>query len=78
MPDSPSQLMEKLVQQHVTLRLKDNRALSGKLLGLDEHLNIVLEDAEETTDTVTRRLGKVVLRGSNVISLTGVGATPRK
>jgi small nuclear ribonucleoprotein len=70
MVDGPPQVIERLLQQRVTLELKDSRTLSGKLLGMDEHMNLVLEDAEERTSEVTRHLGRVVLRGSNVVTLT--------
>jgi small nuclear ribonucleoprotein len=69
MADAPTHLLERVVQQRVTLTLKDSRQLTGKLLGVDEHMNLVLDDADETTSELTRHLGKVVLRGSNVVSL---------
>jgi len=69
MADGPSQLLERVVSQRVTLLLKDARQLSGKLMGIDEHLNLVLDDADETTAERTRHLGRVVLRGSNVVTL---------
>ncbi|MFZ0891398.1 MAG: LSM domain-containing protein [Thermoplasmata archaeon] len=78
MPETPNQLIDRLLQQRVTLLLKDARILSGKLLGCDEHLNIVLDAAEETTQDLTRRLGRVVLRGSNVISLNAPGGSAAK
>ena len=78
MTDGPTHLLERLVQQRVTLTLKDSRHLTGKLLGVDEHMNLVLDDAEETTTEITRHLGRVVLRGSNVVSLNAPqgGGTP--
>jgi len=69
MTDGPGPLLERVLQQRVTLLLKDARQLSGKLMGIDEHLNLVLDDTDETTSEVTRHLGRVVLRGSNVVSL---------
>jgi len=69
MAAAPTHLLERVLQQRVTLLLKDSRQLTGKLLGLDEHMNLVLDDAEETTADVTRHLGRVVLRGSNVVTL---------
>lgn len=69
MADAPTQLLERAVQQRVELRLKDGRSLSGRLLGCDEHMNIVLDEAEERSNEVARRLGRLVLRGSNVVSL---------
>jgi len=69
MVDAPSHAVERLLNQRVILELKDSRVLSGKLLGADEHMNLVLDDAEERTSEVTRHLGRVVLRGSNVVTL---------
>jgi small nuclear ribonucleoprotein len=69
MAASPTHLVERMVSQRVTLLLKDARLLTGKLMGVDEHMNLVLDEADETTAEMTRHLGRVVLRGSNVVSL---------
>jgi small nuclear ribonucleoprotein (snRNP)-like protein len=77
MAAGPIPLLERVVQQRVTLLLKDSRQLTGKLLGLDEHMNLVLDDADESTPEISRHLGRVVLRGSNVVILhapQGAGA----
>jgi small nuclear ribonucleoprotein len=66
----PLSVLEKSVNQRITLLLKDKRVLEGKLTGYDEHMNLVLEDCEETVDDARRRLGKVVLRGSNLVSIS--------
>jgi len=70
---TPTGLLERVVDQRVTLRLKDARELAGRLLGLDDHMNLVLDEVEETTAEGSRRLGRVVVRGSNVISLNASG-----
>lgn len=76
MVEGPALVVERLLQQRVTLELKDGRTLKGKLVGVDEHMNLVLDDAEEQTSEVTRHLGRVVLRGSNVVTLNAPqGAT---
>lgn len=69
MADAPVRLLERVLQQRVTLTLKDGRELSGRLLGVDEHMNLVLDDADETGPETRRRLGRLILRGSNVITL---------
>jgi len=69
MPASPAQLLERVLDRPVVIVLKDSRRLTGRLLGVDEHLNIVLGETEETTKEMTRRVGRVVLRGSNIVSL---------
>jgi small nuclear ribonucleoprotein (snRNP)-like protein len=78
MAAAPTHLLERVLQQRVTLLLKDSRQLTGKLLGLDEHMNLVLDDAEESTAEVSRHLGRVVLRGSNVVTLYAPQGAPSK
>jgi small nuclear ribonucleoprotein len=65
----PVQLLERALHQKVTVLLKDNRTLTGRLLGCDEHMNLVLDEVEEATKDVSRRLGRVVVRGSNLVTL---------
>lgn len=59
----------RFVGQKVELELKDGRLVRGRLLGTDEHLNVVLEEAEEQGPTMVRHLGKLIVRGSNVASV---------
>jgi small nuclear ribonucleoprotein len=73
MSSSPTGVIERVVNQRVVLLLKDGRQFAGRLLGLDEHLNLVLDETEETRDDARRRLGRVVVRGSNVVSLHAPG-----
>jgi len=78
MADGPLTVIERLVDQRVSLRLKDAREIDGKLLGVDEHMNVVLDDANETAAEASRHLGRVVVRGSNVVALFAPsGARPR-
>ena len=66
----PLALLEKNVDKNVSLLLKDGRTLEGKLTGYDEYMNMVLEETtERTTDGGEKRLGTVVLRGNNVVSI---------
>lgn len=65
----PLSVLEKSVNKRVSLLLKDNRTLDGKLVGYDDYMNMVLEDAEETKDEQVRRIGTVILRGNNVVTI---------
>ncbi len=58
------------MDKRVTLLLKDSRMLQGKLVGYDDYMNMVLEDAEETVNEEVRRVGTIVLRGNNVVTIT--------
>lgn len=66
----PTALLEKSIDKRISLLLKDNRVLEGKLTGFDDYMNMVLEETVERTATQEeRRLGTVVLRGNNVVSI---------
>ncbi len=66
----PVDILEKTLNRKMSLLLKDGRTLEGTLTGYDEYMNLVLEETEERTEDQRRRLGTVVLRGNNVISMT--------
>jgi len=66
----PLALLEKSIDKRISLLLKDGRVLEGKLTGYDDYMNMVLEDTEERTPEQERRLGSVVLRGNNVVSIS--------
>lgn len=68
----PISLLEKSIDKRVSLLLKDGRTLEGKLAGFDEYMNMVLEETVETPASGDdgRRLGSVVLRGNNVVSIS--------
>jgi small nuclear ribonucleoprotein len=66
----PLDVLEKAMDQKLSLLLKDSRVIEGKLTGYDEYMNMVLIDAEETLNENKRRLGTVILRGNNVVSIS--------
>ena len=68
----PLDLLEKSLNSKMLLTLKDGRVMEGKLVGYDQYMNIVLEDTEERTPEQARRLGTVVLRGNNLVSMAQV------
>jgi small nuclear ribonucleoprotein len=67
----PHNVLEKSLNKRVNLLLKDSRILDGKLVSFDENMNMVLEETEETgPDQSVRRLGTVILRGNNVVTIS--------
>ena len=65
----PTALLEKNIDKRVSLLLKEGRILEGKLTGFDDYMNMVLEETTERSAEEEKRLGTVVLRGSNVVSI---------
>jgi len=70
-----SETAHKMLQDNlgnkVLIRIKNDVEIRGKLKSYDQHLNIVLEDAEEIRrDGSTRKLGTIVVRGDTVILIS--------
>ena len=66
----PVGVLQKALNKKLNVPLKDGRILEGKLTGFDDHLNLVLEDSVESVEGEgQRRLGTLILRGNNVITI---------
>lgn len=65
----PMKMLEETLNKKVALLLKDNRTLEGTLSGYDEYMNLVLSEVEELAQEVTRKLGVVIVRGSNIVRM---------
>ncbi len=70
MADEISTLMSNSKNKSVLLRLRNNRTIKGNLLAFDVHMNLTLDDAEDVTDEEPEKLGKILLRGDNVLSIS--------
>lgn len=65
----PLEILERSLNKKINLLLKDGRTLTGILTGFDDYMNMVLNDTEEVFNEEKKRLGMVVLRGNNVVSI---------
>ncbi len=68
----PINILERNLNKRMSLLLKDGRELEGVLVGFDEYMNMVLEDTQETKDETVKKMGKVILRGNNVVTIVPV------
>lgn len=66
----PMKMLEENLNKKVALLLKDNRILEGTLSGYDEYMNMVLDEVEENSENLNRKLGTVIIRGSNVVRIS--------
>lgn len=69
----PMDLLARSLNSQVLVKLKGDRELRGRLRGYDQHLNLILDDAEDLTEQPHQELGTVILRGDNVIFLSPSG-----
>ncbi|MCL4350712.1 MAG: LSM domain-containing protein [Candidatus Thermoplasmatota archaeon] len=65
----PMKLLEENLNRKISLLLKDNRIMEGTLTGFDEYMNMVMDDVEEVGAETTRKLGSVIIRGSNIVRI---------
>ena len=73
MTETARRILVESVGSIVLVKLKGNREVRGKLKSFDQHLNIVLEDAEELReDGSLRKLGTIVIRGDNVVLISPI------
>ena len=54
----------------VQLRIRDDKTIRGVLLDFDLFLNLTLDDAEDISDIKVVKLGKILLRGNNIIAIS--------
>ena len=64
------QVLEDFINSNVLVRLKGGRTLKGILEAYDNHLNVLLKQAEEIEGERVRQLGTVLVRGDNVIVIS--------
>lgn len=67
MSDTATKIFEQSLNQLVLVELKGGRGVRGKLFSFDQHMNLVLEDAEEVSSNQGKRLGTIIVRGDNVV-----------
>lgn len=68
--DKPIELLQRSLNAIVLIKLKGGREIRGKLRSYDQHMNLVLEEAEEFRADEIKALGKIIVRGDNVILIS--------
>ncbi|MBK5132934.1 RNA-binding protein [Candidatus Bathyarchaeota archaeon] len=71
MSEMTTEILEQNVGKVVLVRLRGGKKLRGKLKGFDQHLNLVLEETDDTTDIENaKKLGLIIVRGDNVVLIS--------
>ena len=69
--NKPLDILEDAIHKTILLTLKGKREFRGILRSYDQHLNLVLENAEFISpEGETEQLGTIILRGDNVILIS--------
>ena len=70
MADEISTLMNNSKDKIVLLRLRNTKTIQGMLKDFDIHMNLTLENAEDVSDEKHEKLGKILLRGDNILAVS--------
>ncbi len=71
MSEMTTEILEQNIGKIVLVRLRGGKGLRGKLKGFDQHLNLVLEETDDTSDIEnTKKLGLIIVRGDNVVLIS--------
>ncbi len=54
----------------IQIRIRDNKTIRGILQEFDRLMNLTLNDAEDISGTKIVKLGKILLRGNNIIVIS--------
>lgn len=63
----PFDILGNSTDKRILIRLKSSEMITGTLKAFDQHINILLEDAELNGEKDSLKLGKVLVRGDNII-----------
>ena len=70
MADEISTLMNNSKDKVVLLRLRNTKTIQGTLKDFDIHMNLTLDNAEDISDEKSEQLGKILLRGDNILAVS--------
>ena len=71
MSEMATRILEESLGKIVLVRLRGGKKLRGKLKGFDQHLNLVLDETDDTTNVENvKKLGAIIVRGDNVVIIS--------
>ena len=63
----PLDVLGSSIDKRVIIRMKSAESITGILKAFDQHINIWLDDAEIQGSVEGVKLGKVLVRGDNIV-----------
>ena len=70
MADEISTAMANCQGKSVLLRLRNSKTIQGILIDFDIHMNLTMDDAEDISEEKHASLGKILLRGDNILAIS--------
>ena len=71
MSEMANKIFEESLNKVVLVQLKGGKTVRGKLYSFDQHMNLVIGDAEDITEVdKVKKLGTLIVRGDNVVLIS--------
>ena len=71
MSEMTTKILEESLGKIVLVRLRGGKSIRGRLKGFDQHLNLVLDETQDTTNVENvKQLGLIIVRGDNVVLIS--------
>lgn len=67
MTQRPLDVLGASTDKRIIIRLKSGGRITGVLKAFDAHINLWLDEADMATDDENIKLGKVLVRGDNIV-----------
>jgi small nuclear ribonucleoprotein len=69
--DMAVKVLDESINKKVLIKLKGGKTITGTLQGFDQHMNLLLDQSEETpSEGESKSLGSIVVRGDNVVMIS--------
>tara|TARA_B110000014_G_scaffold100345_1_gene68969 strand:+ start:789 stop:1043 length:255 start_codon:yes stop_codon:yes gene_type:complete len=62
--------LDDYINKIVTIKLRNKKIIQGKLMALDQHMNLILTNCKDITDNDAKNLDKIILRGDNIVMVS--------
>ncbi|MBD3185661.1 ribonucleoprotein [Candidatus Bathyarchaeota archaeon] len=68
MAKRPLEVLQRSIDSHIIIRLKDGTEYTGLLAETDNYMNMILSDAKEMHNgELVARFGEIFIRGNNIL-----------
>ena len=62
--------LDDCINKIIIIKLKNKQIIQGKLMALDQHMNLILTNSKDITDDDAKNLDKIILRGDNIVMVS--------
>ena len=62
--------LDDCINKIIIIKLRNKQIIQGKLMALDQHMNLILTNSKDITDDDAKNLDKIILRGDNIVMVS--------